>query len=35
MSCQLADKRSDPAPRFAGDDEITVFNLVCLEIKVR
>jgi hypothetical protein len=35
MSCQLADKRSDSAPRFAGDDEITGFNLVRLEIKVR
>jgi hypothetical protein len=35
MSGQLADKRSDLVPRFAGDDHITAFNLVRVEIKVR
>jgi hypothetical protein len=35
MFGQLADERSDPVPRFAGDDGITVFDLVRVEIKMR
>jgi hypothetical protein len=35
MSAQLANKRSDLAPRFASDDQFTVFNLVRIEIQVR
>jgi hypothetical protein len=35
MAGQLADQRSDLAPRFASDDRLTAFNLARLEIKVR